>query len=160
LGIRNAGGAPGKSGKFDQRWDMKCATARWSRSIPAMPSDNPPALALLAHRISLKDWLLFAQDQLDGERGHGKLLKPETYKKLHTPITKNYAMGLGVMLDDKGEVSILTHTGSNGYWVADLRIMPKHDIIVLAVTNAGGDEAEAAMKDLGKTFRARLKPFE
>jgi CubicO group peptidase (beta-lactamase class C family) len=163
LGIRNAGfGAPGKSGKFDEPLGHEMRNGQMVAIDPGdAESDNPPALGPAGTvNITLKDWLLFAQDQLDGEHGHGKLLKPETYKKLHTAITKNYAMGWGVLLDNKGAVSILTHTGSNGYWVADLRIMPLHDMIVLAVTNAGGDEAEAAMKDLGKTFRARLKPFE
>jgi hypothetical protein len=32
-------------------------------------------------------------------------------------------------------MSVLTHTGNNGYWLADVSIMPKHDLIVLIAMN-------------------------
>ena len=55
---------------------------------------------------------------------------------------------------------MLTHSGSNGYWLADIRIMPKHDMIVLIATNAGNDAANQAIQDIGKPLKDRLKPFE
>jgi len=163
LGITHAGfGPPGKSRKFDQPLGHEELDGRLVALDPAEPrSDNPQALGPAGTiNISLTDWLLFAQDQLDGLHGRGKLLKAATYRTLHTPLTKNYAMGWGVLLDKDGAVSMLTHSGSNGYWVADLRIMPRHDMIILAVTNAGGPKAEGAMRELGKTLRLRLKPFD
>ena len=51
---------------------------------------------------------------------------------------------------------LLAHTGSNGYWVADLRIWPGKDAITMVVTNAGGEQAEKAARDLGKTIADRL----
>jgi CubicO group peptidase (beta-lactamase class C family) len=102
----------------------------------------------------------FAQDQLDGVHGHGKLLKAETYRKLHTPVTGNYALGWGAKLEPDGVPLLLTHTGSNGFWVADVRIMPKHDMILLLVMNAGTDAANAAVKEIGQPLKDRLKPFE
>jgi hypothetical protein len=74
--------------------------------------------------IALKDWMLFAQDQLDG-----------------VPM-------------------ILTHSGSNGFWLADIRIMPKHDMIILIAINAGNDAADQAIKEIGRPLRDRLKPFD
>jgi hypothetical protein len=107
--------------------------------------------------ISLSDWMLFAQDQLAGIHGHGKLLKPESYLKLHTPVSKNYALGWGVLRDKDGSISLLTHMGSNGFWVSDVRILPKHDVIFLTVMNAGGTNAENAARELGKTLQEKLK---
>ena len=163
LGIKSAGfGPPGTSGKLDQPWGHKEEAGKLVALDPASAdADNPPALGPAGTiNIALKDWLLFAQDQLDGEHGHGKLLKPETYRKLHTPVTGNYALGWGVMLGPDGLPLLLTHTGSNGFWVADIRVMPKHNMIFLVVTNAGNDAANQAVKDVGKPLKDRLKPFE
>jgi hypothetical protein len=110
--------------------------------------------------ISLQDWLLFVQDQLDGENGHGKLLSAESYRRLHTPVSKSYAMGWGVLRDAQGATSVLTHTGSNGYWVADVRIFPKHQLILLTALNSGDDVAIKADKDIAKALQQRLKALE
>lgn len=163
LGIKSAGfGPPGTPGKFDQPRGHKEEAGKLVALDPASAdSDNPPALGPAGTiNIALKDWLLFAQDQLDGVHGHGKLLKPETYRKLHTPVTGNYALGWGAKLGANGVPLLLTHTGSNGFWVADIRIMPKHDMIFLVVTNAGNDAANQAIKDVGTPLKDRLKPLE
>ena len=163
LGIKSAGfGPPGTPGKLDQPWGHEEKAGKLVALDPASAdADNPPVLGPAGTiNIALKDWLLFAQDQLDGEHGHGKLLKPETYRKLHTPVTGNYALGWGAKLDPDGVPLLLTHTGSNGFWVADIRIMPKHDMIFLVVTNAGNDAANQAVKDIGTPLKDRLKPFE
>jgi len=163
LGIKSAGfGPPGTPGKLDQPWGHKEEAGKLVALDPAsVAADNPPALGPAGTiNIALKDWLLFAQDQLDGEHGRGKLLKSETYRKLHTPVTGNYALGWGAKLDPDGVPLLLTHTGSNGFWVADIRIMPRHDMIFLVVTNAGNEAANQAVKDIGTPLKDRLKPFE
>jgi D-alanyl-D-alanine carboxypeptidase len=160
LGIKEAGfGAPGPMGKEPCGHDE--VKGKLVPLDPATPeADNPPALGPAGTiNIALKDWARFAQDQLDGVHGHGKLLKPETYRKLHTPLTTNYALGWGVKLGADSVPELLTHDGSNGYWVADVRIMPKHDMIFLVVTNAGNAAANQAMRDVGKPLKERLKPF-
>ena len=161
LGISDAGfGAPGKTGKTAQpRGHLPVRDQFVSLDPGDAKSDNPPAVGPAGTvNITLQDWVLFAQDQLDGLHGHGKLLKPETYRLLQTPVKNRYAMGWGVMTDANGEVSLLAHTGSNGYWVADLRILPKVDAISIVVTNAGGEKAEKAVRDLSKTLTDRLSP--
>jgi D-alanyl-D-alanine carboxypeptidase len=163
LGIHEAGfGAPGTPGKFDQPCGHNEVKGKLAPLDPAKPeADNPPALGPAGTiNITLKDWARFSQDQLDGAHGHGKLLKPDTYRKLHTPLTTNYALGWGVKLGADGVPELLTHDGSNGYWVADVRIMPKHNMIFLVVTNAGNDAANQAIRDIGKPLKERLKPFE
>lgn len=161
LGISNASfGAPGKSGKSDQPRGHLPVRDQFVSLDPGDPkSDNPPAVGPAGTvNITLQDWVRFAQDQLDGLHGHGKLLKPETYRLLQTPVKNRYAMGWGVLTDPNGEVSLLAHTGSNGYWVADLRILPKVDAISIVVTNAGGEKAEKAVRDLSKTLTDKLSP--
>ena len=163
LGIMNAGfGPPGAPGKFDQPYGHKEVDGKLVPFDPAYPkADNAPTLGPAGTiNITLKDWMRFAQDQLDGVHGHGKLLKAETYRKLHTPVTGNYALGWGAKLDDAGVPLVITHNGSNGNWVAEVRIMPKHDIIILLATNSGTDGANQAMKEIGQPLRDCLKPFD
>ncbi len=163
LGIRHAGfGPPGTRLYLDQPLGHEWRDGKYVPLDPAKPeSDNPPVLGPAGSvHMSLRDWMLFAQDQLDGERGHGKLLKPESYRLLHSAVAKNYAYGWGVLRDKDGAITLLTHTGSNGYWVADVRIAPKHDIIVLTAMNAGGEAAEKADREIGKTLQEHLKTYD
>ena len=163
LGIHNAGfGAPGKPKKIDQPRGHETVDGVLVTLYPDDPgSDNPPAVGPAGTvNMSLGDWLLFAQDQLDGLHGHGKLLKPETYKLLQTPVTKNYALGWGVLRDKDGAITALTHMGSNGFWVSDVRIFPRHDIVVLTALNAGGDIGEGAARDIGRALQEKLKALE
>ncbi|MDA7881168.1 beta-lactamase family protein [Akkermansiaceae bacterium] len=118
--------------------------------------DNPaiygPAGGL---HLSLNDWALFAQDQLKGHLGNGKLLKPESYQKLHTPVTNQYALGWGVAKNSEGKVVRLAHDGSNTMWharvIIDLR--KKTGICLVANVKSGassewfGKITDAAKKD-------------
>ena len=162
LGITRAGfGAPGTPGKLDQPEGHREAGGRLAALPPGPEADNPPALGPAGTiNITMSDWMRFAADQMEGVHGRGKLLKPQTYRKLHTPVTGNYALGWGAMLGADGTPSILTHTGSNGYWLADVRIYPKHDIIVLIAMNAGNAGAKAALDEIGKAMREKLRPFD
>jgi CubicO group peptidase (beta-lactamase class C family) len=160
LGIKNAGfGAPGSSGKFDEPCGHE---EKAGKLVPLDPAntegDNPPALGPAGTiNIALKDWARFAQDHLDGVHGHGKLLKAETYRKLHTPVTGNYALGWGAKTETDGTPAILTHNGSNGFWVATVRITTKHDLVFLIITNAGNEAANAALKEIVQSLKDRLE---
>ncbi|HET9863069.1 MAG TPA: serine hydrolase domain-containing protein [Steroidobacteraceae bacterium] len=163
LGIRSAGfGPPGRSGRYDQPLGHDRVKGKLVALDPEDPlSDNPVPVGPAGRvHISLADWMLFVQDQLDGENGHGKLLRPESYKRLHTPVTKSYAMGWGVVRDAQGKTSVLTHTGSNGYWVADVRIFPKHQLILLSVLNSGDDVAIKADKEIARALQDHLHALE
>jgi CubicO group peptidase (beta-lactamase class C family) len=163
LGIRSGGfGPPGNSGRFDQPLGHELRDGKWVPVDPeARDSDNPAAIAPAGTvHMTLGDWLLFVRDQLDGERGAGKLLKPESYQRLHTPVSKNYAMGWGVVRAPDGSIAALGHTGSNGYWVADVRIFPKRNLILLITLNAGGDVAEKADKEIARALQEHLKALD
>ena len=100
-------------------------------------------------RCSLADWGKFALDQLRGEHGKGKLLKPETYKALHEPrFGGNYAFGWYVVPVAWAGGVMFTHSGSNGSMdYAVVWILPARDVAVLTVTNRGGEAAAKASED-------------
>jgi CubicO group peptidase (beta-lactamase class C family) len=160
LGISDVGfGPPGHSGKYDQPLGHAEISGRLVPLDPAAPdSDNPawigPAGTI---SISLRDWALFAQDQLDGALGHGKLLQPATYRSLQTPVAKDYSLGWGVSLDQDGTPKLLTHEGSNGYWFAEICLYPKQGTIILMATNFGSAAANKSIEDLGAGLASHLK---
>jgi len=155
-------GLPGKTGAFDQPHGHKATTQGLVALDPAAPeADNPVAIAPAGSiNVTLRDWMLFAQDQLDGVRGKGKLLKPDSYRLLHTPVAGPYALGWGVKPGPDGVPLLITHTGSNSYWIADIRIMPKKKLIVLFVANAGNEDANNAVQSFGQAIRDHFKPFD
>lgn len=118
--------------------------------------DNPaiygPAGGL---HLTLNDWAIFAQDQLNGHNGKGQLLKPESYQKLHTPVTDRYALGWGVAKDNEGKVVRLAHDGSNTMWHARVTIDLRESKGICLAANTKSDDtstwfgkiAEAAEKD-------------
>lgn len=162
LGIRSGGFGPPKAGRNGEPLGHEMRDGKW---VPKDPddkdSDNPRAIGPAGTiHMSLGDWRLFVQDQLDGERGTGKLLKPESYRRLHTPATKIYAMGWGVLRAADGSISALTHMGSNGFWVADVRIFPKRNLFFLVALNAGGELAEKTDKEVARALQDKLKALE
>lgn len=96
LGMTSVGfGGTGTAGDIDQPWGHTERGKPVSGNGPAM--DNPPVLGP-AGRIhcTIQDWAKFLADQLRGARGQPALLKPETYRILHTPSAGgDYAFGLG-----------------------------------------------------------------
>jgi D-alanyl-D-alanine carboxypeptidase len=161
LGITHAGfGPPGTPGRFDQPHGHRVTSGTLAALDPGDPSaDNPPALGPAGTmHITLADWMRFAQDQLDGMHGGGKLLKPETYRRLHTPVADSYALGWGTGLASDKTPVVLAHTGSNGYWLADIRIDARRDAIVLIAMNAASPAAFKALEELAKDIREALPP--
>ena len=115
---------------------------------------NPPMFAPAgAMRMTLPDWSRFCVEHLQGERGRGRLLRPETYRFLHTAQGgqngQGWALGWGVanrIMGRKGPV--LTHSGSDGNWNALVALFPETGNGVLVATNSadsmGGEKASGA----------------
>ncbi len=88
--------------------------------------------------MSLPDLLIYANDHLAGESGNGKLLRPETYQKLHTPILDNYAFGWVVNPHEEwADGPIIWHNGSNGHWDALLALLPESRTVISITSNDG-----------------------
>lgn len=140
LGMTTCGfGAMGTPGKLDQ-------PLQHEKHMPVEPgplADNPPVIgpAGTVH-CSVGDWGKFVQAHLS----QTKLLRPETYRKLHTaPMGGTYGFGWGIVERAwAGSAPALTHAGSNTQNFAVVWIAPAKDFAVLVVTNEGGDAAAKA----------------
>ncbi|HEX3096828.1 MAG TPA: serine hydrolase domain-containing protein [Usitatibacter sp.] len=159
LGITQAGfGPPGTAARIDQPRGHQPGAHGLRALEPGAPgADNPPALGPAGTiNISLADWARFARDQMDGALGHGKLLTAAGYRRLQAPVTGNYALGWGAKLGAGGVPVILAHTGSNGNWLADIRIRPMDRLIELIALNAADEGAKQALDEIQAALRARI----
>jgi CubicO group peptidase (beta-lactamase class C family) len=142
--------------KIDQPWQHVLLTFDVHRAIaPGPQSDNPPAIApAAAVHCSIVDWSKFVTAHLRGEKGEPGILKPETFKRLHTPsFGGDYTFGWVVTNRSwAGDRPALNHAGSYNQNYAIVWMAPAKDFAFLVATNqAGGetfkacDEAEYAM---------------
>jgi CubicO group peptidase (beta-lactamase class C family) len=153
LGMTSAGfGAPGTPDRLDQPRGHTFVDDKPRAVEPGRSADNPVGIgpAGIVH-CSLMDLAKFAAFHLAGEKGNGRLLKPESFKKLHTGLVPlgssgddHYAMGWIVTSRDWAGGTALTHTGSNTMWFTTVWLAPKKDFAVITVTNIGGDQAAKA----------------
>ena len=127
-------GAPGTPGEVDQPWGH---TRKWFMNTPSQV-DNPPAIAPAGRvHCSLDDLARFVICHLEGER-RGGLLKPETFKKLHTPpADDDYACGWVCLERDWAGGRALMHNGSNTMWYVVMWLAPEKDFAVIVGTNTG-----------------------
>ena len=110
--------------------------------VSGIKADDPAVLAPAGGvHVTMDDWARFAIDQMKGEHGQGKLLKPETYRFLHTGQGGTiYGLGWGVRPELDGfKGRFLTHAGSNGFWWARIVLAPDTESGVLIAANAGSD---------------------
>jgi CubicO group peptidase (beta-lactamase class C family) len=113
------------------------------RALP-MNSGNPRVLDGADQiRCPLASFARYVAAHLTGERGGSTLLKPETWKRLHTdPFGKQYALGwLTVANQPWARGVALTHAGSNTLNFAVVWLAPARGVAVVVATNIGRDEA-------------------
>jgi len=117
------------------------------------PDDSNPLIFTAAGdwHLTLQDWAKFCIDQMEGANGHGKILRPETYRTIQTPHPADQPTGLGWGVQDTiagRQGLVLTHAGSDGSWFAIVTLFPRLRSGVLVVANAGeamgGEKAATA----------------
>ncbi len=138
LNMRGAGfGGVGTPGKVDQPWTHLESGSPTASNGPTM--DNSPVMgpAGTVH-ATLEDWAKFIADHIKGARGEKALLKPETYKALHTPDLMDYAGGWMAVERPWAGGTALTHAGDNTMNHCVVWIAPNKNFAVLACTNRGG----------------------
>ena len=144
LGMKSAGfGAPATVGQVNQPWGHIREGGQWKPIPPGPGADNPAAIgpAGTVH-CSIGDLAKYVALHLDGENGRARLLKPESFKKLHTPPPgQDYALGWFVTRRPWGGGTVLNHNGSNTMFYTIIWIAPKKDFAFIVCTNVGGDEA-------------------
>jgi CubicO group peptidase (beta-lactamase class C family) len=159
LGMNSPGfGAPGHPGQVDQPWGHHPS----GKENTPTQQDNVPALgpAGTVH-CTLPDWAQFAVLHREGAREQGKLLKPATFRMLHTPPSgKDYACGWVVATKPwGGDSPTLWHNGSNTSWFATISIAPARDFAVLIATNVGGGSAAKACDQAAAKLMESLAVF-
>jgi CubicO group peptidase (beta-lactamase class C family) len=146
LGMSTCGfGSMGTPGKVDEPWQHTGAGKTHGPVEPGPMSDNPVVIAPAGEvHCSVGDWGKFIQAHLRGEKGVAGILKPETFKKLHTIANGSYGFGWLATERPWGGGQVLTHAGSNTMNYAVAWVAPLKDFAVLVMTNQGGDEAAKA----------------
>jgi CubicO group peptidase (beta-lactamase class C family) len=143
LGMTSAGfGVPGKIGAVDQPWGH----VRKGGEISPMQTDNPPSIGPggTVH-CSLDDLARYTMLHLRCGGSGVRLLKPETFRKLHTPPAgADYACGWFSLPRSWANGKALTHNGSNTMWYTVMWLAPERDFSVVVATNIAGPEAEKA----------------
>jgi CubicO group peptidase (beta-lactamase class C family) len=143
LEMTSAGfGSPAQSGMVDQPWGHHAS----GNDIRPTLQDNAPAIGPAASvHCSVPDWAKFAALHLGGERGRARLLRPATFRTLHTP-PPGFDYAGGWMVGDRSWANgrVLTHNGSNQSFFASIWLAPERDIALLVATNQGDHEGQAA----------------
>ncbi len=160
LGMTSAGfGGTGTSGMVDQPWGHYANGSPVPENGPGM--DNPPVLSPAGRvHCTIQDWGKFITDQLRGARGEPALLKPESYRKLHTPaFGGEYALGWLVVEREWGGGKVLNHGGDNTMNCANVWVAPLRDFAVLACINQSGDTAfEASDEAISALIKLHTEP--
>jgi CubicO group peptidase (beta-lactamase class C family) len=167
LGMQSCGfGAMGTPGakhpkQIDQPWQHKLLLTFHRPIEPGPLADNPAVIgpAGTVH-CSIVDWGKFITAHLRGEKGEAGILKPETFKRLHTPsFGGNYAFGWLVVDRPWAGGPALNHAGSNLQNFAIVWMAPAKDFAVIIMTNQGDtfdacDATAAAL--IGHLSQARV----
>ena len=162
LGMTTAGfGAPASVDKVDQPWGHTKTLLSGVEAVPPGPrADNPLAISPAgAVHCSIGDLAKYAAFHMAGERGESKLLKAESFKKLHTAVAGNddYALGWMVLKRAWANGRAVMHNGSNTMFYVVVWMAPEKNCAVIVASNIGVDEAfegcdEAAGKLINQYF--------
>jgi CubicO group peptidase (beta-lactamase class C family) len=96
---------------------------------------------------SLEDWSRFVLAHLRGESGGATILPAEAFRTLHTPPPGGeYAFGWNVIEGPHGRR--LIHAGSNGFWMALVRVDLDAGRALLFATNVGEIDLDVLEPDV------------
>ncbi len=173
LKLRTAGLGPQSSlGKIDAPVGHAVVDGK-VKSMLAGPNGDGPAIigpAGIAH-MSILDFACWA----GWNAGEGKrapaLVKPETMRKLHTPVISmppkedaapgtpaggKYALGWGELTVDWAPYPLLYHGGSNSMNLAHIWLDTKRDFAMVIVANISGEKANTAFLALANELYTKF----
>ena len=165
LGLETAGlGTPSSLGRIDAPLGHLKIAGKTKAFLAGPNSDNPSIVgpAGTAH-MSVLDFAAWAGwNAGEGKRGPA-LVRPETLRKLHTPVIAipdkpdakpgtpkqgKYALGWGEITVAWTPNRLITHSGSNTKNLAQIWLDPQRDFATVLVTNIGGEQADQAFQAL------------
>ena len=156
LGITTVGyGWPASHGAAQPWGHILQEDGSWGPHDPDNAAEQAPQYFAPAGDVfmSIGDYAKFVQWNLRGLRGQSRLLRAETFQKLHTaPSVGQYAPGAWAVTSENG-VTTSFYIGSEGTFMADVKIQSSRNRAVIAITNADGttdtgDEALNAMEEI------------
>ncbi|MGD0189469.1 MAG: serine hydrolase domain-containing protein [Rhizomicrobium sp.] len=120
---------------------------------PAREDDEIPPMMNPAGGVSLSlsDWAVYCIDQLDGAKGHGRLLTAAGYRQMQAPTA---VTGNGLDWGNDKTVRnwqgpVLVHTGSDEAWESIVVLFPQSGNGLLVNANAGQSmSGESAAKSV------------
>ena len=172
LGLRSAGLGPQSSlGKTDAAVGHKIVKGKPKPMLAGPYGDIPPVIgpAGIAH-MSVLDFAKWAGwNAGEGKRGP-HIVKPETLKKLHTPVVSmpakksapgtpsqgRYGLGWGEVHPNWSPHPVLYHGGSNGMNLAKIWVDPKEDFAIVIMTNIGTEKADEGLEVLASALYSRF----
>jgi len=172
LKLKTAGlGPQASSGKIDAPIGHKIIDGKIKAFLSGPNGDVPPILGPAGNaHMSILDFIKWAQwNAAEGMRAP-QLVKPETIKKLHTPIIDvsvkkdtppgtppggKYCLGWGETFPEWTQKPLLSHGGSNGMNLAHIWIDTQKDYTMVLITNIGGKKADEALRAIAKELYQR-----
>jgi CubicO group peptidase (beta-lactamase class C family) len=165
LGLKTAGlGNQASLGWIDAPLGHLKIAGKTKAFLAGPNGDNPPIIgpAGTAH-MSVLDFAAWAGwNAGEGKRGPA-LVRPETLRKLHTPVIAipdkpgaqpgtpkqgKYALGWGELTVAWAPHRLKSHSGSNTKNLAQIWLDPQEDFAMVLVTNIGGEQADQAFHTL------------
>lgn len=143
------------------------------KAILAGPNGDGPSIigpAGIAH-MSILDFARWAGWNAGEGKRNPALVKPETIRKLHTPVIAmperkdaapgtppggRYALGWGELTVDWAPYPLLYHGGSNSMNLAHIWLDTKLDFAMVIVTNISGQKANAAFLALANELYTKF----
>ena len=180
LGLETAGlGAQSSLGRIDAPVGHLKIAGKLKAFLAGPNGDVPPIIGPAGNaHMSVLDFATWAGwNAGEGKRGPA-LVRPETLRKLHTPVIAipdkpgakpgtpkkgKYALGWGEVTVDWAPYPLIMHSGSNTKNLAQIWLDTQRDFAMVLVTNFGGEQADQAFQalapELYKNFAAP-KPRE
>ncbi|MEE2640824.1 MAG: serine hydrolase domain-containing protein [Planctomycetota bacterium] len=169
LGMKSAGfGAPGKrrgtggkknksgSSRIVQPWGhARDLQGKWKPN----QLDNSPLFgpAGTVH-CSIEDWAKFVSLHACWKKRNPPLLNPAVLDRLQTPFPGNqdYAYGWAAVERNWGLGRVVSHNGSNTFWMATVWVAPNTDFAVMIVANCCDDKIAGRLDGVVSTLIRRL----
>jgi len=175
LALRSAGFGPAASlGRVDATLGHRAADTGAPVAFLAGPNGDNPMLIGPAGTVHLSvlDFAAWAGWNAGEGRRSPALVKPETLRRLHTPVVDmlrpdaapgtppsgRYALGWGQVSLPFSTEPLVFHGGSNQMNLAVIALQPAHDFALVAMTNVGGSRADTGIKALIATLYDRYGP--
>jgi CubicO group peptidase (beta-lactamase class C family) len=179
LTLKTAGLGPQASlGKIDAPLGHIMVDGK-AKAFLSGPNGDGPSIygpAGIAH-MSILDFARWAGWNAGEGKRKPALVKPETMRKLHTPVVAmpekkdaapgtppggKYALGWGELPVNWAPYPLLYHGGSNGMNLAHIWLDPQRDFAMVIATNIGGKKADEGIKVLARELYTKFvqKPVQ